>query len=604
MHVASVIIFDGPPPTHEEFRDHIESRLHLVPRFRQKLRFVPFDQGRPVWVDDPHLNLDYHVRQTALPAPGSEEQLRNLASRIFSQQLDRSKPLWELWLVEGLEGDRFAIVGKSHHALVDGVSGVDITTVLFDLEDDPPAAAPAAAEMGPAARADRPRSARATRSASASPARTEIVRGVPRAPCAGRARCCAGIGATGKMLEAGDVGDRAPRSTSTSAPTAGSPSSAPTSASSSGSRTPTAARSTTSSSRWSTGALGNYLRARGHETDGPRAAGDGPGQRPRRRGTRRARQPDLGDDGAAPGLVRGPGRAPPHRQRDDGRPEGVRPGGRRRDPDQADRLRADDDRLAGGAPAARAALLQPRRHQRPGAAVPALRARAPDGVDLPAGAARPPSGALRRDHVLRRQHRLRPRRRLRRDGRPRQLRPRPRGGDRRNRRRRRSPARAPMPPRRGPGTAPSQSTKCGSPSPRSTPRSGTSTATRRRSPTGSAGPARAAPSSSSFPSSCIPGYPAEDLYLKRHFVEAGNRAVQELAGDVTGIVALVGFAEPAAGDDGYRQAHNALAVLADGASARSTASAGCRTTRSSTSSAISLPATSRRRSRSPRPGSV
>ena len=104
MHVASTSIFEGPAPTHEEFRDHIASRLHLVPRFRQKLRFVPLDQGRPVWVDDPYLNLDYHVRQTALPAPGSDEQLRNLAARIFSQQLDRSKPLWELWLVEGLDG--------------------------------------------------------------------------------------------------------------------------------------------------------------------------------------------------------------------------------------------------------------------------------------------------------------------------------------------------------------------------------------------------------------------------------------------------------------------------------------------------------------------
>ncbi|MFI5028332.1 MAG: wax ester/triacylglycerol synthase domain-containing protein, partial [Solirubrobacterales bacterium] len=137
MHVASTIVFQGTPPTHAEFRDHIASRLHLVPRFRQKLRFVPFDQGRPVWVDDPYLNLDYHVRQSALPAPGSEEQLRNLSARIFSQQLDRTKPLWELWLVEGL-ADRFAIVGKSHHALVDGVSGVDITTVLFDLDPDPP----------------------------------------------------------------------------------------------------------------------------------------------------------------------------------------------------------------------------------------------------------------------------------------------------------------------------------------------------------------------------------------------------------------------------------------------------------------------------------
>lgn len=137
MHVASTIIFAGQPPTHAEFRDHIASRLHLVPRFRQKLRQVPLGQGRPVWVDDPHLNLEYHVRQTALPAPGSEEQLRNLAARIFSQQLDRSKPLWELWLVEGLRDERFAIIGKSHHALVDGVSGVDITTVLFDLDPEP-----------------------------------------------------------------------------------------------------------------------------------------------------------------------------------------------------------------------------------------------------------------------------------------------------------------------------------------------------------------------------------------------------------------------------------------------------------------------------------
>ena len=108
-----------------------------MPRFRQKLRFVPFGQGRPVWVDDPHLNLDYHVRHTALPAPGSEEQLRNLGARIFSQQLDRSKPLWELWLVEGLEGDRFAIVGKSHHVPRRRRLGVDITTVLFDLEPEP-----------------------------------------------------------------------------------------------------------------------------------------------------------------------------------------------------------------------------------------------------------------------------------------------------------------------------------------------------------------------------------------------------------------------------------------------------------------------------------
>jgi diacylglycerol O-acyltransferase / wax synthase len=142
MHVASTTLFEGPAPRYTEFRDHIESRLHLVPRFRQKLRFVPFGMGRPVWVDDPHLNLAYHVRHTALPAPGSEEQLRVLAARIFSQQLDRSKPLWELWLVEGLKGGRFAIVGKTHHCMVDGISGVDITTVLFDTEREPAETSP------------------------------------------------------------------------------------------------------------------------------------------------------------------------------------------------------------------------------------------------------------------------------------------------------------------------------------------------------------------------------------------------------------------------------------------------------------------------------
>jgi diacylglycerol O-acyltransferase len=201
MHVASTSIFEGPAPSHGEFRDHIASRLHLVPRFRQKLRFIPFDQGRPVWVDDPHLNLDYHVRQTALPAPGSEEQLRNLAARIFSQQLDRSKPLWELWLVEGLRDGRFAIIGKSHHALVDGVSGVDITTVLFDLDAEPqgsPAAAPPwLARPEPT---DLKLLGDAVRERLTSP--KEIVRGF-RAALRGPRQVVQGIGATSKMIGAG-----------------------------------------------------------------------------------------------------------------------------------------------------------------------------------------------------------------------------------------------------------------------------------------------------------------------------------------------------------------------------------------------------------------
>src|SRR4051812_32430541 len=140
MHVAGVMLFEGSPPDHEELIEAISSRLHLVPRYRQKLAFVPFGQGRPRWVDDPHLNLGYHVRKTALPAPGSEEQLRNLAGRVFSQRLDRDKPLWELWVVEGLDGgERFAALSKTHHALVDGVSGVDIMSVLFDTTPEPSA---------------------------------------------------------------------------------------------------------------------------------------------------------------------------------------------------------------------------------------------------------------------------------------------------------------------------------------------------------------------------------------------------------------------------------------------------------------------------------
>ena len=136
MHVASTQLFEGPTPEYVDFRDHIQSRLHLVPRFRQKLRFVPMNQGRPVWVDDPQFNIEYHVRHTALPEPGSLQQLRTLAARIFSQRLDRSKPVWELWLVDGVEGGRFGIIAKSHHCLVDGVSGMDITTVLFDADPE------------------------------------------------------------------------------------------------------------------------------------------------------------------------------------------------------------------------------------------------------------------------------------------------------------------------------------------------------------------------------------------------------------------------------------------------------------------------------------
>jgi len=133
MHIGGLLIFEGPAPSREAFAAHLEARLHLVPRYRQRLSVPRMEMGRPLWVDDESFNLGYHVRHSALPAPGSVEQLRLLMGRIFSQRLDRSKPLWELWLVEGYERDKFAIISKNHHALVDGVSGADLTTVLFDL---------------------------------------------------------------------------------------------------------------------------------------------------------------------------------------------------------------------------------------------------------------------------------------------------------------------------------------------------------------------------------------------------------------------------------------------------------------------------------------
>jgi diacylglycerol O-acyltransferase len=137
MHIGAVTIFEGPPPSYEDLLDHVESRLHLVPRYRQKLAVPPVETGRPFWIDDPKFNLGYHVRHSALPAPGDEGVLRRMAARIFSQQLDRTKPLWELWLVEGLRKRRFALISKTHHALVDGVGGVDIATVLFDVKPIP-----------------------------------------------------------------------------------------------------------------------------------------------------------------------------------------------------------------------------------------------------------------------------------------------------------------------------------------------------------------------------------------------------------------------------------------------------------------------------------
>ena len=138
MHLGSIGMFEGPAPSEDELLRAIEAKLHLAPRWRQRVRFVPLEAGRPVWVDDPHFHLPYHVRRTGLPAPGGTEELDRLVGRVMSLQLDRNRPLWELWVVEGLADDRWALISKLHHAMVDGISGSNLINVLLDEERDPP----------------------------------------------------------------------------------------------------------------------------------------------------------------------------------------------------------------------------------------------------------------------------------------------------------------------------------------------------------------------------------------------------------------------------------------------------------------------------------
>jgi WS/DGAT/MGAT family acyltransferase len=133
MHIASVAVLEGPVPPFANVVARVRSKLPLVPRYRQIVRFVPLDLGRPVWVDDPHFSIDYHLRHTALPAPGGEEELRKLVGRVMGQALDRTRPLWEIWVVEGLEGGRWAMLSKTHHAMVDGVAGTDLMAAIMDL---------------------------------------------------------------------------------------------------------------------------------------------------------------------------------------------------------------------------------------------------------------------------------------------------------------------------------------------------------------------------------------------------------------------------------------------------------------------------------------
>jgi WS/DGAT/MGAT family acyltransferase len=144
MHVGSLALLEGAPFFDgagrfrlDEVRAHIAARLHLAPRFRQRLATVPLSQGRPIWVDDEAFDIEHHVRHTALPNPGDESQLLALVGRIQAQLLDRRRPLWEAWFVENVEGDRVAFILKTHHAMVDGIAGVDLASVLLDAERTP-----------------------------------------------------------------------------------------------------------------------------------------------------------------------------------------------------------------------------------------------------------------------------------------------------------------------------------------------------------------------------------------------------------------------------------------------------------------------------------
>jgi diacylglycerol O-acyltransferase / wax synthase len=149
LHMGSVDIFEGPAPNHGEFHQLVRGVLPLSRRLRQKVRSVPLDLARPVWVDDPHFNLDYHLRWTALPAPGDDDQLRLLVGRIMSQQLDRAQPLWELWVVEGLAEGTWALVNKLHHCMVDGLAAIGMTTLILDRDVEPSRPPPESPQLRP-----------------------------------------------------------------------------------------------------------------------------------------------------------------------------------------------------------------------------------------------------------------------------------------------------------------------------------------------------------------------------------------------------------------------------------------------------------------------
>lgn len=151
MHIGSLAVFEGPAPSYQDLHDLYEARLHRVPRYRQVARTAPALIFRPYWADDTHFDLRYHLRHAGVPPPGGNAELREMAARVLSQRLNRDRPLWEAWFLEGLKGGRWAIISKVHHAMVDGIGGSDLMAALFDLSprSEPPEPVPWQPEPGP-----------------------------------------------------------------------------------------------------------------------------------------------------------------------------------------------------------------------------------------------------------------------------------------------------------------------------------------------------------------------------------------------------------------------------------------------------------------------
>jgi WS/DGAT/MGAT family acyltransferase len=192
MAIASIAVFQGPVPTQDEVMARIGERLPLVPRYRQKLRSVPFRLGPPVWVDDLDFDLSYHVRRTALPAPGKRQQLADLMARVMSQRLDRDHPLWEYWVVEGLTRDRWALISKVHHCMIDGIGAADLYRVILEVPSQP---APPPADQPADPPADPPSPA------NAFPLATEAATDMMQLPVRGARALSAAVADPGRTIQ-------------------------------------------------------------------------------------------------------------------------------------------------------------------------------------------------------------------------------------------------------------------------------------------------------------------------------------------------------------------------------------------------------------------